>query len=706
MEVLHGNQAGSKHSRRRSDQFGLAENRLLNWASHDSDIVLLPHSPLALAGVLSQRGGFLDLIPEPPAKDIENDVSPSATQALDDIDIGNPTATSSTDKSEHGDTAKSSEQRSQRGSRQRFNLLTSHSEADLLRQCKKILVENALVKNKGDRQLYLAAGFISWPDISDESIKQRAPLLLYPALLVRIPDEQRYEIRLAGDSPEYNSALMTHIDERFDKTLPAFDETQPLADFFAQCAESLQGTQNLELEFDIALGSAALLHATSARERVSLPSMPEHFDVALAMSITGNKSLKHLSAVLQLIPEFGVSTHADKSSHTADDSDSLNGAARLRRYAAKLAAEGLDHIEFKQLPNLPGTIEKATRTMNLAGETRTVSEVLNTRELSARELIKLAGIIELVDKAPDNIEQWAHGDLCYASSTILLRRAQHQARLIEDEMKNLQTHFHLDKVPSKSQVLTLINELGVNAEQEPDFVDADYFNARRQFMEFSTSKPASLTPELRRSLSQLAKVLRFRELFVNNVEYRAALGRGYRGLRTDWAMLAKASDYARELAEVLGSEMVAATLLDDWSNFRNSFVRELETIQQAADATRTLLAIVGKRWQTQSVSALSIHANLIAGRLDHWHAQYGYAEMHAGKTAATVLSSFSGATMDHVLIETQVNETQSRILQRLADNEISIDQISDTLMWLTQASEVAQEYQLEIDSIIEHLQIG
>ncbi|MDB3935916.1 hypothetical protein N9383_04265, partial [Granulosicoccus sp.] len=62
MEVLHGNQTGSKHSRRRSDRYALAENRLLDWASRDSDVDLLPHSPLALADVLTQQGGYFDLI--------------------------------------------------------------------------------------------------------------------------------------------------------------------------------------------------------------------------------------------------------------------------------------------------------------------------------------------------------------------------------------------------------------------------------------------------------------------------------------------------------------------------------------------------------------------------------------------------------------------------------------------------------------------
>ncbi len=81
-------------------------------------------------------------------------------------------------------------------------------------------------------------------------------------------------------------------------------------------------------------------------------------------------------------------------------------------------------------------------------------------------------------------------------------------------------------------------------------------------------------------------MLRFRELFVNNVEYRAALGISYKGLRTDWPVLIQSSEYARELAEVLGSENLAATIVNNWRAFRGHFARELETVQHAADATR------------------------------------------------------------------------------------------------------------------------
>ncbi len=692
MEVLHGNQVGSKHSRRRSDRFSLAENRLLDWAVHESDISLQPHSPLALADVLTQEGGYLDLIPQ--RDETSTTESSSPIQGSDE------------ENARLADTNRASGRENKRATRNRFNLLTAHDEAALLRQCKKILVENALVKNKGERQLYLAAGFVSWPDATDPNIRHRAPLLLFPALLVRITDEQRYEIRLSGGTPEFNNALSQHIEERYARRLPEFDEDMPLVDFFAQVAESLQSASPVELEFEVALGSAALINAASSERKAQLPDIPENFDVALAISITGNNSLSHLTAVLQLIPDFRNPSNAEPATLDAPPASLDNSAARLRRFAAKLAAEGLDHVEFRQLPSLPSMIAKCIDAMNEAIETNTLSTVLSLSELSLRELIKLSGIIELIDKAPDSIEQWGHGDLCFASSTVLLRRAQHQAKLIEDELHALQEHFHLDKVPAKSQLLSLMNELGGSIEHEPDLVDADYFNARRQFMEFSTKKPANLTPDHRRALSQLAKVLRFRELFVNNVEYRAALGTGYKGLRTDWPLLVKSSDYARELAEVLGSEKIAASIINNWQDFRRSFIADLETLQLAGDASRRLLSIVGKRWQKQSVSALSTHAALVAERLVEWSAEYGSVTSHSEKTAGMVLSSFSGPSMDHVLVETQVDETHNRIRQKLNDGEISLDQISDTLHWLAQASAAATEHDLDVESIVERLQIA
>lgn len=674
VEVLRGNHSGSKHGRRRSDKLVIAENRVLDWGSHDTDITLFPHSPLALVDALSTSGGILDLVPSAP------DDAAASTRAK------------SADRSE-----------AQPRQRNRINLLTQHNEAELLDQCKKVLVQNALIKNKGDQQLYLAAGFISWSDTNDANQTHRAPVLLYPALLVRNQEGTGYEIRLSGEVTEFNIALQQHIEQRFDTRMPDYETNQSLAEFYAQLAQLTTQNTSLNFEFDVALGTAALSHIAMAnRQKLTLPEVPEHFDVGLAMSITGNKSLPQLNALLQLIPDYaGMQSSVEEG---ANDSSTRSGVAQLRKYAARLAADGLDHVEFRQLSTLTVSIAKWNTSVKTALASNCVERVLGLPELSARELIKLSSIIELIDKAPASFEHIAHKDLAFENSTHLLRRAHHQAKLIEDELSGLQEHFVLDKIPAKSQLLSLMAELGGHAEQGPDLVDADYFNARRQFMEFSTDKPVNLTTEHRRLLSQLAKVLRFRELFVNNTEYRTALGPAYKGLRTDWDTLSQTSEYARELAEVLESETIAAQILTHWPAFRTAYSVELELLQNGAEACRRLLGTLGTRWQSQTAASLVLHAQLIASRLDEWNSNYGSVDNHADKTPAMVLSSFTGKSREDVEVETQVDETRIRINQQLQAGEISREQISDTLKWLQTASATATENDMDIESIVDHLQ--
>lgn len=682
MELLQQNRTGSRHARRLSDSTSGADNRLLAWGERDSDISLQSHSFLTLVDILTQNGGFLDLAPM---------AQVSETESPEHTDNHKSAATTN------------SEHLNSKSEGSRFSLFTRHTPSDLSRQCKKILVENALVKKQGERQLYLAAGFISWPDAASPEKRHRAPVLLYPALLVRIAEQQKFEIRLTGNTPEFNRALAQHIKQLHDDDIPAYTEETSLVDFFAMTEQSLSRSSGLEFNHDVALGNASMVNAENDDGGLRLPDIPEKFDVALAMSITGNKKLDHLEALLQLIPDFSSAGQASMTVTQNSEDTPANSTAQLRRYAAKLAADGLDHIEFRQLPSLPSRMRQWQEQIPIAMNSTTLSDVLKMQDLSARDVVKLGGIIELIDKAPDNIDIWAHGDLCFASSTALLRRAQHQARLIEEELHALKEHFLLDKVPSETQLLSLMSELGRHFGNEPDLVNKRYFNARRQFMEFSIMKPANLTSEHRQALSQLAKVLRFRGLFVNNVEYRAALGPGYRGLRTDWAALAQGNEYARKLAEVLGSESLAAAIIDNWHAFRSSYSRELEKFQQAAEATRGMLTVAGTRWHSQPVTALAAHVANTADRLDQWRGKYGTFESHGEKTAAVVLSSFSGQSMDHVLVETQLDETIVNIRQQLSDGEINLEQINETLSWLTSAITATKNNELDVDSIVEHL---
>ena len=709
MEVLQGNESiDAAHARRAADGVNDAR-RALDWASRPSDILLFPHSPLALADVLSHPAGRFDLKPVPPSSSAEA-IELSRENALagdtDDAPV-----------------VSFQQRRRRRHPRERVNLLTRHGDAELLERCRQILVENALVKNRGERQLFLAAGFLGWSDPADAARRRRAPLLLYPVLLVRRPEEPAscYELRLDGGVPIGNASLVTAIRDAYGIELPASDPGVPLADQLARIASLIADTDTLSLDFDIALGNADLLLPAPKSEPMRLPPLPPRFDRPLASAIVSDRTLVELHGVVHLLPDFSPpppeTTAAATARHgarpeTAPSADAPRASSptpptdisRLREYAVRLAAEGLDQIEFRHLEDLSRSLARWRDTVAQGLATESVATLVGDGSIGARHLVRLAGIIELVDKAPLTIEQYAHPDLCFQATVGVLRRARHQARLIEDELSALQDWFLLDKVPAKRQLLSLIEELGGSVGVEPDIVDADYFNARRQFMEFSIEKPANLTPEHRRLLGQLAKVLRFRELFVNNTEYRSALGPGYRGLRTDWEALESIGAFAVELGEVLESETLAAAALAGWPLFRRAVGADLETLQHSADATRRLLRIGGMRWRERPIGELLAHTVTLGERLDSWHEEYGDVVDHQTRTPAALLARFTGHEREDLLMEIRVGEARARLDARLLDGTSTTASVIDTLDWLREASDVATRHALGVESILAALQ--
>ncbi len=712
MEVLKGHQKQLSLARRRSDSPEPSQ-RSLEWFTREGDIVLYPHSPLALADVLATNNGCFDLV---------------ADNGNPHVDPAEPTAAQLKIKSSVP--ASLQQRRQRKNPRQRANLLTQHAQDELLDVCKHIQVENALVKRAGVIRLYLTAGFLNWIPSEGENVVRRAPLLFYPVTLVRkirnsdqnietlsansavASDDNEleqieYEIRLDSEIPDTNQALVTWCKDNENFALPEFDQKLPLQDYFAQLAQAITGHDNIELQFEVALGNAAppidLSHI--GEDNIPLPALPEHFDTSLAMAITGNKNLQQLHSVLNLLRDY---------SNTENAKDDLPGAANeaagavsnLHEYSKKLSAAGLAGVEFQHLADLPENILKWVNNVNKAMQSQLVTHVLDMPQINARHLIRLASVIELIDKAPLSIEQFKHADLCFAATPGLLQRARHQARLIEDELSTLQNTFVLDKVPAKKQLLSLIGELGGSLDAEPDIIDADYFNARRQFMEFSIEKPTNLTPEHRNLLGKLAKVLRFRELFVNNIEYRLALGPGYRGLRTDWETLSGTVDYAQEISEVLESESIAASALGQWNKFRTTYINELEILQNAAESLRKLLWICGSDWQTKPVNDVLQHATETRMKLLAWSEIYGTVSPGSAKSPSNVLAQFSGRSQEDVITEIHVGETQATIEQHINGHGASADAVIETIEWLREASQTASDLQLEINAIVEHLRIA
>ena len=642
-------------ARRRTDRDG-GGDRALDWAERDSDVLLGPHSPLAIADVLTRAEGAFDLVPL------------DADRAGREPVAGGP-----------------------RAPRSRANLLTRHAGPELRERCRRAVVEAALVRRRDERRLWLAAGFLTGDD--PKGGRLRAPLLRWPALLVCKPADTGYEVRVTDPVPRANPRLALRLAHAHGIVLPPPDPALPLADHFGRLVELVRTVPGLELEFDIALGNASVPADELAGPAVGpLPDVPEHFDVSLAMALAGDVSLAQLDAILALMPDVSSSRVALPRSVSA-----------LRDCAVKLASRGLERVELGALEALPGRLEALVEPVLRALGSGTVRLLAGDRPIEVGQLARLGNIIELVDKAPARIEQHRHPDLAYASSAVLLRRAKHQAQLVEDEFASLQDRFVLDKVPPKTQLLQLIERLG-GAGRAPGVVDADYFHARRQFMEFSTRHSAHVDDAQLRSLGQLARVLRFRELFVNNTEYRRALGAGYRGLRTDWAALEAVVDYATELAEVLGSEALAAGAMTDFGAFRSSLVHDLDELRAGSDALLGLLGLFGTGWRRRPAAELVAHARDTVPKLLEWRREFGDLGAHRAITPAAVLSRFSADGGGET--ERRLLAARERIDLHLSSGEGSPESVAGTLEWLRTASRRAAEERLDIGAIVDHLQIA
>ncbi len=698
MEVLQDKPLGQRHYKRKHDSAAESDRRL-DWSVRDNDILLQPRSPCSLNEVLGQRGLHIDLLPAAEPRSADHADAPPADSSA------------------------------------RVGLMTCHRSAELQRLCKQVLVENALIKQRGQRTLFLAAGFVDLPAADSAARRPRAPLLFYPVILARrvseagtadaatnsqlaavqpddapVPRQLTYELRLDSDAPELNTLLVDQCAALFNVELPEPATHESLNLYFNRVAQALGTCDDLHLSMEMALGSRSNRLSTGhADEEPYLPALPVGFDPVLVRTLLDGtppnvSSLDDLELLLDLLDDGSLlpGTPVDfvlTDESSPDTVDHSGVRDRLHEFSTKLAQYKIGHIEFKRLPSLPRDLDRWSSSVRACLRTGLIADVLAAPDITGRQLVRLAGIIELLDKAPDRLADFAHPDLCRQATSALLQRARHQARLIEEEMKAAQVWFDLDKIPPRHRLLQLMDDLETAIGRDPELVDARYFGARRQFMEFNIDKPTQVDAEHLERLRALAKLLRFRELFINNPEYRRALGPGYRGMRTDWARLAQCAAYSRELAESMGSESLAGKALMNWDRFRQAFVSDLATLQRAADHLRKLLWALGTHWQVAIAGEVLEQARgtmvPLAALLDEFgDVADQAADSTAAPSAATPaeLLALHGRQPGNLAENSRHAEScRVQLRQRLSDGELSAKNMFDTLEWLRAASASLRE---------------
>lgn len=679
---MTGNIPHNGYARRRSDRQGNGAPgviRNLDWQTLPTDIELFDQSPLVIAQALATTDGILRLTPA----------------ASDTSDAGNM---SSIDQSESSNVTSIQSLQTRRDHTDHNNLLTRHTAAALRERCRKLAVKHALVKKPGEQRLYLAVGMLEWSAEENPADDRRmptvcSPLLFYPMHLVTLENEHSesgftHSVKNDCDLPEFNYQLASELRNQRGITLPVYKASQTLAEFLQQISDCI-GTQNgLKLLPKVAIGLArAPAGITSKTQNSSLNSskLPTHFDVALAQGIVNGMDMAELRSALRLLTAANdVDLIGDEESADMPSTPEIN---EVHEYSTLLHNSGLGNTRFQDLPDLPEQIEEWCASIEPFARGELVTEVLQQQDIGAVPLLKLAGMLELLDRAPSDIESWIHPDLAYSGTPLLFKRAKYQARLIEEELGNLKDHFHLDRVPPKHQLMQLLDELSGSEGHQIEVVDSDYFHARRRFMELSMDKPTTLTDFHKRQLNKLVKVLRFRELFVNNSEYRLALGPAYRGLRTDWDELESNINYAQEISEYVCSEGIAAQILGNWAEFRNHFIASLDEFQVIGRHLHRLLQLGQNRDTEYAASDLLANMHSLADQLKHWNNEYGLITNYGDKTPAMLLGIFTGRYSQDKKTEQNVSHTRKVVQQFLVSNrgKNSVKRVQSTLEWLNSA---------------------
>ena len=436
----------------------LDASRALDWSTRPSDILLFPHSPLALADVLSHASGRLDLLPVPP----------SSSAAASELARENALAESVTNTP----VVSLQQRRRRRHPRERVNLLTRHGEEELLERCRALLVENALVKRPGRAPALPRGGF---RQLARRRTTRTAPPRAAPALPgpARAPARgrwlraatrrrpsarQRGPARRAAGSPP----------DRAAPPRPARPARRPL-----RPGGEPPGERNLP-RARLRRSRSATPSCRARRRwprRCACPSLPPGFDAALAAELTGTLSLRELKAVLYLLPDYERRLEArrcpPRRTATSAQLRDVRGAATSRGCASTRSGSpprgstASNSDTSAPCPTAsPAGAARSARRCSPAASPRSSARAASAPATSCASPASSSSST----RRPPRSTAYAHPDLCFRPTAALLRRARHQARLIEDELVALQDWFVLDRVPAKRQLLSLIEELGGSVE--------------------------------------------------------------------------------------------------------------------------------------------------------------------------------------------------------------------------------------------------
>ncbi|MDO7874843.1 DUF3320 domain-containing protein [Hymenobacter sp. ASUV-10] len=237
------------------------------------------------------------------------------------------------------------------------------------------------LEETGANILYLALGMLNWYEPGNATEPRRAPLLLVPVLLERGTATERFRLRYTGGEVEENLSLQAKLLTDFNLTLPAFEEEQPLADYYTAVAAVATRPQWQVMPNDIVLGF------------FSFGKFLLYRDLAPASWPADKPLLSHPAIAALLNPEAGF-TDAPPTVGEAAFLDTESPAAELHQVLDADSSQLLAVLAVQEGRNLiiqgpPGTGKSQTIANLLAEAIGAGRKVLFVAEkMAALEVVK------------------------------------------------------------------------------------------------------------------------------------------------------------------------------------------------------------------------------------------------------------------------------------------------------------------------------
>ncbi len=550
-------------------------------------------------------------------------------------------------------------------------LVSDCSSILLKRHCDKIIMSTALVKNRGEKQLFLATDFLLWTD-PESGAEQLAPLILYPVQLFyndREPDSSEGFLLYAdAHSAVENTTLIEKIRESVDTPIANFDNQNQQA-FLLSIAVALQSSADISISRKIGINVLAIGgdDYSQFQDKRFRRKSDRNLDYSLAYSLLKNKSAGETRLILGILdkaPEelFNLST------------DSILPGLRFRDYTLALASMGLGNLGLKHVANLPDKIDQWSKAISAALQSEILQEWNSISSTSIKLLAGISDCIHLLEHAPADTSENFHPDHAYRNSLPTLQRAKFQHRLITVELDSLSTIFNLTELPQLEQIKTICEVLDDKNRQERSLVDTGYFHARKNLATLFNNGTVNYGEQEELHLKRLIKILRLRELFINNSEYKLTFGRLFNGMKTNWRALESSIIFSRQIADKTGDEALAAHILEQWNKSGFELVELSAVTSEACQAVNRLTRVLQLSTDsTSKAEELLIQAKALRTKLKTLLDEQSIEPPFSALNAQTVLDTLGLVEESRKRFQTCEDDSQKEEFRK---------RVHETLSWL------------------------